>query len=160
MWVSKWILAAFITGENILPYVKGHVSERIGRNISGMSRFSLLFGGIGKNLSCLFPWGYGLGGIIVGIAILVVALYIGFVYRSGKKTGGNRILYAMIAAIPYGRYFVMFNHSIMHYFFTYRAQIIAVMILSLALFETVDWGLIKKTHEKKGKTKKRGRQYR
>ncbi len=149
MWVSKWILAACITGENMLPYVRGHVSERMGRNISGLSTFSRLFGTIGKNLACLFPWGYGAPGAVCGIAILIIALYIGFVYRSGKKAGGDILIYAAIAAIPYVRYFVLFNHSFLHYFFTYRAQIVTIMILCLAWFDAVNWGIVKKSRGKR-----------
>ncbi|MCR5339501.1 MAG: hypothetical protein K6E75_13195, partial [Lachnospiraceae bacterium] len=149
MWVSQWILAACITGENMLPYVRGHVSERMGRNISGLSTFSRLFGTIGKNLACLFPWGYGALGVVSGIAILIIALYIGFVYRSEKKVGGDKMIYAAIAVIPYVRYFVLFNHSFLHYFFTYRAQIVTIMILCLVWFDAVDWGNFKKSRGKR-----------
>ncbi|MCR4691586.1 MAG: hypothetical protein K5739_09605 [Lachnospiraceae bacterium] len=157
MWISKWILASCIIGENVLPYISGHINERIGRDFSGLSFFSLLFGSIRNNLSCLFPWGYGAPGIVGGITTLIIALYIGFVYRQDKKYVENKGIYLAIAAIPYVRYFVLYNHSFLHYFFTYRAQIATIMIVCLVLFETIDWKTVKKRKKKRGPEKKRGK---
>ena len=148
MWVLKWILASYITCENVLPYVKGHVEERIGSGIAAESLPFYLIRTIRRNLSCLFPAGYGPAGVAATATILLIVCYIGFVYynkeNGKKKLIENAPVYILIMMIPYVRYLVLHNHAFLHCFFTYRAQIAVIMTVCLMLYDITDFRHIKK----------------
>ncbi len=132
MWVSKWIIAAVILGENTLPYITGHVAERIGGDV-GLNTLEYIYVALARNSRCLFPFEYGLTGVFVGVGLFVFALYVGYVHY-GKKVDKKYIFaYVLIALVPYVRYIVLHNHAYLHYFFTYRAQFATVMAVVFIL---------------------------
>ncbi|MCR5108908.1 MAG: hypothetical protein K6B28_12185 [Lachnospiraceae bacterium] len=130
MWASKWILCSLIMKENAFPYVMGHVGERLGGNI-GLGIGEYITGAIVNNVGCLFPLGYGSLGVVIFIIMILAALYIAYVYRRGKSDMNLVLLMALIGLIPYIRYVVLHNHSYIHAFFTYRAQMATVMAIVL-----------------------------
>ena len=80
MWVSKWLMAAAVLGEDVTPYISEHISERIGsRGSTGLIEF--LFDTLRLNISNLFPIGYREPGLIAAILIMLALAYILFVYR-------------------------------------------------------------------------------
>ncbi|MGN0155489.1 MAG: hypothetical protein ACI4A3_13640 [Lachnospiraceae bacterium] len=128
LWMMKWFLASVVLSQNVMPYVSEHIDERVG---AGSLRY--IFGAIWNNIKCIFPFEYGIIGVIVGIGLVMSAIYTGYVYH-GKNIDRNSILlYLLMGMIPYIRYVVLHNHSYIHCFFTYRAQmatiLAAVMIL-------------------------------
>ena len=135
-WLCKWALAAIVLGENTLPYVTGHIAERIGRkDIVNMSTGSFLIRAVTENIRCLFPLEYGSAGLIAGAAFMVACLYLAFVYRGKVKNRRRLVMYSGIAGIPYIRYLILHNHSYLHSFFTYRAQMAVVLAMLLILEE-------------------------
>ncbi len=132
MWLSKWIIAAIILGENTLPYVTGHVAERIGGDV-GLSTLQCVYGALARNIRCLFPLEYGVTGVFVGLGIFVFALYVGYVHYGKKENKSYVCIYSLIALVPYVRYIVLHNHAYLHYFFTYRAQLATVMAVVFIL---------------------------
>ena len=144
-WMLKWLLASLVMGENALPYVSEHVAERIGgTQFVNLGIFSYLLGALARNLGCLFPFGYGIIGVLLGISLIIVYLYLAYVYR-GKNIDKRRIgLFVIIALVPYVRYLVLHNHAYLHYFFTYRAQMATILALIFVLDEMVDWGQLRR----------------
>ena len=49
------------------------------------------------------------------------------------------IIYGIVGLIPYARYLVLHNHSYLHCFFTYRAQIATILAMFLITGSLVDW---------------------
>lgn len=137
MWISKWILASVVLQENVMPYVSGHMEERLGGDI-GIGRWQYLWGAVSRNLACLFPFGYGAPGVLAGIALVLFAFYVGYVYRGKQFSVQKVVCYAFLGLIPYVRYLVLHNHSYLHSFFTYRAQMATVLAVVLILEEVVD----------------------
>ncbi|MBO4337251.1 MAG: hypothetical protein J5842_04185 [Lachnospiraceae bacterium] len=135
MWVSKWILTFFVTKENVMSYVSGHVAERLGGEVNDMPLPKFISAAALRNLSDLFPWCYKGTGIIAGIVLLIFMLYLGFVYCQKNINRKNILIYAAIAILPYLRYMVMHNHSYIHHFFTFRAQLVTIMAVWLILEE-------------------------
>ena len=83
-WVSKWIIAAAVLGENVMPFISGHIAERLGGNIGDvpeMSLFAYIYSALMQNISVLFPTGYGTGGVFAGVAVLIAIAYFAYVYR-------------------------------------------------------------------------------
>ncbi len=137
MWASKWLLCSIVMHENALPYVTDHVSERISGTF-GIETSTPALSAIARNISCLFPLGYGAVSVIVFIVIILSAAYIGFVYRRGNCDKKVLLALAVCAIIPYVRYIVLHNHSYLHYFFTYRAQaatVAAIVLIVIYLTE-------------------------
>ena len=152
-WVLKWILASIVLGENVMPYVTGHISERIGGidetiNVGPVAFFT---GAITRNIKCLFPFEYGAVGAIIGVMLVVLRLYMMFVYHGSDIDKKRVIIYLTIGLIPYIRYFVLHNHAFKHYFFTYRAQAGTVLAIVLVLNELKVWETFRRTrlHGKK-----------
>lgn len=137
MWLTKWLLAAAVMKENVWPYVSGHISERFGGNIGiGLGRY--LFGALTKNMGCLFPFDYGIVGGITGAGLLLFIAYIVYVYHKKNVSSKLLLLYAIIGFVPYVRYLVLHNHSYIHFFFTYRAQMGTVLAVVLMMDEVIE----------------------
>ena len=126
MWAMKWVIASIVLSENVLPYVSEHIGERAGISY-GIGIFKYIFVGIGKNIRCIFPWEYGVFGVIAGIVIVGAFAYTVYVYRSKKPDWRSALVFILIGLVPYVRYAVLVNHSYLHYFFTYRAQMATVV---------------------------------
>ncbi len=151
-WVSKWLISSIVLEESVLPYITGHITERLGGEIYGdtVSQAGQVFGAIGRNIINLFPVGYGAPGIVGTLIIVIVLTYITFVYRKKDFDRKRIILYALIGLIPYIRYLVLHNHSYIHRFFTCRAQMATVMAVILIIAEITDIKKSGKTIKKSG----------
>lgn len=137
MWLLKWLIASIVLGENVMPYVSSHIGERLGGDL-GIEPGKYIFGALSKNLGCLFPFGYGTIGTFTGIALIMLAVYTGYVYHVDNIDKKSIILYVLPGLIPYIRYAVLHNHSYLHCFFTYRAQLATVLAIVLILEKLTD----------------------
>ena len=150
MWVMKWVLATIVLQENVMPYISGHIGERIGGDI-GIGLGHYIMGAVLNNVKCLFPFGYGVAGMFAGMALLLFMAYVGYVYHRKHICRERILLYVLIGLLPYVRYIVLHNHSYLHCFFTYRAQMATVLAVVLILEELTDWRWL--SHENAGKRK-------
>lgn len=137
MWLMKWLLASLVLSENVMPYVSEHIGERIGGDL-GIGPLQYIFGTIWKNIKCLFPFEYGIVGAFTGIGLVVYSLYVGYVYYKKNIDKKSVLLYALIGLVPYIRYIVLHNHSYLHCFFTYRAQLATILAIVLILEQITD----------------------
>lgn len=138
MWVMKWITASVVAGENVMPYVTEHIEERMAGDLGEISLLSYLWHSIKRNVTCLFPLDYGLTGAIIAGILFVVMLY--FIYVYHKKTIDWKciILFLVLGLVPYIRFLVMRNHSVIHYFFVHRALCISVFSFLVSAAEVID----------------------
>lgn len=143
MWVMKWFLASIALKENVLPYVTGHVTERIngavsGYHITGNTYLDTLL----LNLRNLFPYEYGLSGAVLVVAfifaVIVLPVVAGHVKMRKNVRASNVLLFAAIGLVPYVRYLILHNHSYIHSFFTYRAQAATVLALCFIILDLVE----------------------
>lgn len=149
MFVFKWLLAAGTLGWQALSGALQSAGVRIGGTVylgntnldpeaSDMQRF---VGAIFRNQGCLFPFrGEMQIGAAMGCLLGVLILCFAIVYMlRGKNFSGTMILLCLLPGmVPYLRYAVLENHAYMHYFFTYRAQLVTITAL---LFITYEFGL-------------------
>lgn len=138
MWGMKWIMASIVCQINVMPYVTGHIQERIGGDI-GIQPWKYVIGAVFRNVKCIFPLEYGVVGILAAIVLLFLASYVGYVYHRKYVNKGCILLYLGIGMMPYVRYMVLHNHSYLHAFFTYRAQMTGIVALVLILEELTVW---------------------
>lgn len=138
MWVMKWVMASLILGENVMPYVTEHIGERLYGDI-GVSQLTYICGAVTRNIGCLFPLEYGEIGVLFCIFLVLFISYNGYVYHGKHICGWHILMYMLPGLVPYIRYLVLHNHSYLHCFFTYRAQMATVLAIVLILEEVVDW---------------------
>ena len=93
-----------------------------------------------RNVMNLFPMGWGAVGTVAGIVLAIAAVYAGYVYRKPGFSPGMIARLAAVGAVPYARYLVLANHSYLHVFFTFRAQLAALLAIALILCELTGWG--------------------
>ena len=151
MWISKWLIASVVLNINAFQYVSEHIKHRTVGD-TGISLDGYSGGSLRRNIGCLFPLETGTFGKIIVIAMVCIAIYIAYVYRREKINTGKVLMYFVISLLPYVRYLVMYNHSYLHCFFTYRAQITTVMALVLMMNELTDWRSIIHANVKRRKT--------
>lgn len=133
MWITKWILASVVLEKNVMPYVTDHVKERM-----GLEHVSYIIKAWKNNISCLFPYEYGTVGVLIGILGILIAFYLGYVYHKKNICRDMILLYGILGLIPYVRYMILLNHSYLHFFFTYRAQMAMIFAVVLILEELTD----------------------
>ena len=140
-WILKWILASSVLRENVMPYVAGHISERVGGVDESINVGPIAFfvKAVTRNLKSLFPFDYGAIGVLAGVILILLIMYMAFVYRGGEADRSRILIYLCIGCIPYVRYLVLHNHAYKHFFFTYRAQAGTGLAIVLILNELKVW---------------------
>ncbi len=125
-WISKWLLSAAILGVRYFWRTMSVVQYRLeGSEEEPLDRI----GTIQKNLKAWLN--VQDGGVIswskIALLILIVAVVL-IIWRKLKdwKTVGAYLPILFVAAYPYIWYLVMSNHSQIHYWYTYRAQLAAL----------------------------------
>ena len=135
MWLAKWLAASVVLGENVMPYVTGHIDERLGGTKDLLRQLWLA---VCSNVSLLCPFCYGIAGALAGGCLLVGLLYVFFVYWKKTQQRTYAIWYALIGMVPFVRFLALHNHSAIHCFFTYRALAASVLALCFVLLEWID----------------------
>lgn len=138
MWLMKWGIAAIVLQQNVMPYVKEHITERTIGDV-GLNLWQYITGTLYRNIKCLFPFEYGDLGILFGIICLLLVFYLGYVYHKKQICKEKIFLYGAIGILPFVRYLVLLNHSYLHYFFTYRALLTTVLAMVMIFGEVVEW---------------------
>lgn len=142
MWAMKWLIASIVLQQNVMPYVTGHIEERLGGSVHlPLSQF--LIQAITRNTSRLFPFDYGIAGSIVfllSVLIFVVyPIYAGRISICREIDQNHMLLYLSLSLVPYVRYLILHNHSWRHCNFTYRAQASTIFALCLVVFEVIEF---------------------
>lgn len=134
MWVLKWVCAAVILNIDVLPFIGGHISERMyDRGDNGLISYMIEM--LARNIGCLFPFGYTEPGVIAALLLTLGFCFYVFVFR--KKAWDKRtvLIFLLLGAVVFIRYFILHNHSYGHYFFTYRAQASVMLAVLLSAAE-------------------------
>ena len=129
MWAGKWLAASLITGENVLSEAVSQAQYRSGGQIAGSegSGSASFFAVAGKNLSV-----YGsAAGILVLLLIIAVLLWL-LIGRHGRlrPQAGQTVGLCLVFLVPFVWYFLVRNHSMVHYWMTHRNLSAAVFALA------------------------------
>lgn len=121
-------MATVVTGQNVISNAIGKSQYRMVGEVEGdVSRWDVIV----SNFSVPM---LNLALLIAALALIVVAVIIG----KGKTVLSLSPL-ALIWVLPYVWYEVLFNHSVVHTFFTYRSQLgslfclMAVIVICISL---------------------------
>ena len=153
MWLAKWGLSSIILKINAFEAALEQAEVRAIGNVAG-SLIDQYIGAIFRNIALLFPLNYGktYGEVILlFLGIAFVTFCVLFLYRKNKdklRQSWFLKLLMLIGIVPYIRYVTLSNHSYLHYFFTYRAQLVTVTVLTYAFLESLDKKMINKDFSK------------
>jgi len=130
-WGSKWILSSIVLKENI---VKNALNTMIFRTSGNeeypLNRLQMMKDNIRQLFSVFWDNKLLIGGIAV---ILLILVLVSFKNRKAKYF----IPLLCISIYPYIWYNVLANHSQIHYYFTYRTQMITVFAILAFVCENV-----------------------
>ena len=140
MWVAKWGITAMVLGIDVTPYIKDKMAWHFSVT-SGMTKGQYFWEAISRNVGCLFPIGYGVGGVAAFFLMAIMsflAVYFDKI-RARQEICWDRVgIFAFLGVIPYVRYLIIHHHVWYHYFFTYRAQAATVMAMYFIVAELVE----------------------
>ena len=139
MWIMKWILTGIVFGENPLPYVTGHIEERLGGDM-GISLPVYLYRAVSRNTGTMFPFDYGIPGMTAGIILLAAAVCYGIFFRRDDFDKKLVFVLAVLGMLPFVRFLVLHNHSLRHSFFVHRVLAATVLAVILILSEITGSG--------------------
>ena len=132
MWSGKWIIATLITGQNILADATQSVQYRTGLQVEGIPESETVFryaDVLTRNLDAY-------RNVPALILVLSLALFAGYLLlRRGYRFRPDTTLVLpllLIAVVPFAWYFVLKNHSGIHYWMTHRN--LSATIIALAGF--------------------------
>lgn len=149
MFLIKWGLSAVLFGKEAFLAALSSASERVSGTVhlgdtsldpeaSGLQRLS---GALSRNISALFPFRDEMNtavGVLLFFLVLFVCFACIYVLHTKEFSFGKIGIFLVLAALPYVRYLALSNHSYMHYFFTYRAQMITILV---CLYLTWEYGV-------------------
>lgn len=146
MFVTKWLLSAILLGRQAFGEAMSAAGERIGGTVhlgntnldpeaTGMQRF---LGALIRNQGSLFPFRHIMrmgAAALAFLGVLALCFALIYLFRSEKLKGRLLLPGLLLGAIPYLRYIALENHSYVHYFFTYRAQLVTITMLLYVTYE-------------------------
>lgn len=135
----KWILALIVLGKDTFFNALSQAALRISGdatlgNVPGaevVSNYERISGALWRNLGCIYPFkstmSYGTSMLFIFLVGLVV-FSIWYLFREKTKSCINKVL-VIVSLIPVLRFLVLNNHSYIHFFFTYRALLVSVVVI-------------------------------
>ena len=131
MWSGKWLVGSLLTGQNILADAITTAHYRTGTGVAAGEGTAAAYPEIlAKNLGALM----GPGCLILFGALAILFLWL-LVSKKCRFAPDSTLLPALglIALVPFAWYFVLKNHSSVHYWMTYRNLSVTVMALAAYL---------------------------
>ncbi len=154
-WISKWLIASVALQTNVFQLALQQADTRISSEVANLPAMNQVISAITRNIVCLFPFSYlkeyAFFVFIITISIISILYYL---FKKQNNTELSTVL-CIIALIPYIRFGIITNHSYLHYFFTYRAQLASIFALGLTIVYGIDTRLLTKEWSKLCKHKKK-----
>lgn len=151
-WLGKWSLASIILNRNVFIEAFKQAKFRAGGQGHQMSGLAQRFGAETRNIGSIFPFStLGDNSIMCSLLFFAIVLSLCYIVRKEKCTYNKLLL--SLATLPYLRFFILGNHSYLHYFFTFRAQLTTILCLSLLLVYGSDKKMLSKEWRKLWKKK-------
>lgn len=147
-WIMKWTMASIVLQTNAFQLALQQANVRISGEAANLSFWNQAIGSLIRNMICLFPFSLlkenAFGAIMLTTSLIAIFYYL---FKKQKDTTLSTVL-LLIALIPYFRFILISNHSYLHYFFTYRAQLASIFAVGLAILYGIDYTLLKKEWSK------------
>lgn len=126
MWSSKWVLATWITGTNVLQSAQNAAAFRTSHGYAG-AHYTMI-SCITQNIR-IFIW------TPFFLLFLGFLVYVLLKSASYKSRSSRTPLYGFAALLPLGWYTALMNHSSIHSWFTSKACIVILLAIGFAFAE-------------------------
>ncbi len=141
--IVKWTAATVISGENKFKSAFSAAAVRLygAAEEADISTHGQASAAVAANISTLFGGTERISADRIIIGILITAVISGvilFLFGKKKINASLTLTMLVISVIPYLRYMVLNNHSYLHEFFTYRAQITVILCLCSMLWYNIE----------------------
>lgn len=138
MFLLKWGIAAVFLGKEAFGKAMESAAVRMVGTVTlgntnldeTATSWQRFLGALARNQGALFPFQ---GEMKLGAAVAafwgLCFLFFGIIYLFRSKNISYKMigLSLLLCLVPYLRYIVLANHAYLHYFFTYRAQLIVLL---------------------------------
>ena len=136
---TKWVIASICTGENKITTAISAAGIRV-YNETEMPLFKQIYSAVAANISTLFGGTERIEINIIIMGLIVTAIFfvgVFFLFRKKELNSSLSLTLITLSFIPYIRYIVLSNHSYLHEFFTYRAQITVILCLYAIVWHNI-----------------------
>lgn len=139
----KWSAASVAVGENIFSTAFSAAGIRLYGSTEEVSMpiYKQISAAVAANISTIFGGTERIDNSVLITGLLCTVLICGiilYIFRGTKKNTALTLTIIVLMAVPYIRYMVLNNHSYLHEFFTYRAQITVILGLCTILRYNID----------------------
>ncbi|MCL2655611.1 MAG: hypothetical protein FWD65_08000 [Coriobacteriia bacterium] len=160
-WVTKWVASSLLLKQNVVKdavqqiFLRGGAHSGSASSLSGggarasgalgslLAAVGTRFEGFFKNLAALVPGPATTSALVlrgvIAVALIAGAFALWLALRARRRRKGVELCpvrqassFLLVAAFPSVWYFVLANHSVQNYYFTYR--LLAVSLFAVALF--------------------------
>ena len=151
MWLAKWILASVVLRINAFDYVKKNLSLRFSGLQGAPNQKVLHLGALERNifsLSFMYYIRENINNWRVWYFISIITITI-LIFTNWKELKNKKYLIILwiFALVPYARYLILANHSYRHAMFTFRDQIITLVVFIYTVFDCFNYKLLTKKVE-------------
>lgn len=146
-WISKWSLASIILQKNVFYDAFNQAKFRAVGQSDNLSGLEQRFAAEARNIGNIFPFSMSDNNSFLYTSIFfIIVLCVYFIIRKEKCSYSKLII--LIAFLPYIRFFVLGNHSYLHHFFTFRAQLTTFFCIGLLFVYGSDKDMLSKEWRK------------
>ena len=141
--LAKWFIIFILFGfDNVVYLIKNITKRTIGNPNIDLNISTI------EKIFYMYFYNFRFLNYIAIIMLILITLFLLYSIKKCNLSNKIKFLY-LISLTPYLRYLLLLNHSLGHYFFTYRIQIItifAVLLMSKDMFYSI-LSRIGKKHE-------------
>lgn len=134
-WMIKWVLATIILQQNIFLNAVSQAEYRIAGDVQTKVDYFHMYK---LNIWVMFK---PILFLMLGIGMIWFIL---FLFYGKRKQLGAMAPVLLLGVTPYIWYFIMGNHSEVHYWNTYRLQMLTLMSVLLFGIYSIDWKKLKR----------------
>lgn len=133
-WASKWVLSFVVLGKNIFAEVTGKVQHWAIEADHAQGRMETVL----RNFKNYFTM-HGLRSMVFPLLLLLLLLLALVLFgRRERQAWLCSGVMLTVSLYPYIWYFVLMEHSWLHHWFTYRAQVVTLFGVCMAIILLID----------------------
>lgn len=131
MYLAKWVLASIILNKNCIIEAIQDANIRINGEVRYLEKSEMWLQAIKRNFDTLNPIFFMRKKYYLYAMLPIIWIGILLINRhQGKKTS-YLVSMSILALMPYLRYIALRNHSCYHFMFTFRLQLVTIIIVIL-----------------------------
>lgn len=137
MYLVKWILASIVLNKNYILESIHNADIRISGQVNHLEKAEMWIQAVKRNFDLLNPFFFIRKKYLLYIWIPIIWLISIVINLYQGKKRSYLLAVNLLAVLPYMRYVVLQNHSCYHFIFTFRLQLVTIVIFVLQVVQMV-----------------------